>query len=107
MPTDIEIARAAKLEPIPKIAGTIGIPEEAFHPYGRWIAKIDPGFLAQGTAAKSQPKSKLILVTAITPTAAGEGKTTTTVGLVDGLRRDIGKRASPACASLRSGPVSA
>ncbi len=89
MRSDIEIARAAKLKPIAEIAGEIGIPEEALHPYGRWIAKIEPDFLRQ--AAEEREDGKLILVTAINPTPAGEGKTTTTVGLGDALNR-IGKR---------------
>src|SRR5271166_5838747 len=90
MRSDIEIARAAKLKPIAKIAGAIGVPEDALNPYGRWIAKIEPEFLRQ--AADDRPDGKLILVTAINPTPAGEGKTTTTVGLGDGLNR-IGKQA--------------
>ena len=89
MRSDIEIARAAKLKPIAEIAGAIGIPEEALHPYGRWIAKIDPDFLRK--AAEGRQDGKLILVTAISPTPAGEGKTTTTVGLGDALNR-IGKK---------------
>ncbi len=89
MRSDIEIARAAKLKPIAEIAGAIGIPEEALHPYGRWIAKIDPDFLRK--TAEERQDGKLILVTAISPTPAGEGKTTTTVGLGDALNR-IGKK---------------
>jgi formate--tetrahydrofolate ligase len=89
MPDDIEIARAAKLEPIAAIAARAGIPESALHQYGAHIAKVDPGFLAQSEAtlkpAGRQPK--LILVTAINPTPAGEGKTTTSIGLGDALRR--------------------
>ena len=90
MRSDIEIARAAKLKPIAEIAGTLGIPEDALHPYGRWIAKIEPDFLRK--AAQDRLDGKLVLVTAISPTPAGEGKTTTTVGLGDALNR-IGKRA--------------
>ena len=89
MRSDIEIARAAKLKPIPEIAGAIGIPEQALHLHGRWIAKIEPDFLRQ--AAEERQDGSLILVTAISPTPAGEGKTTTTVGLGDGLNR-IGKK---------------
>ena len=89
MRSDIEIARAAKLKPIAEIAGAIGVPEDALHPYGRWIAKIEPDFLRR--AADGRPDGKLILVTAISPTPAGEGKTTTTVGLGDALNR-IGRR---------------
>ena len=89
MLSDIEIARAAKLKPIVEIAARIGVPELALSPYGRSIAKLEPEFL-QGLA--DRPDGKLILVTAINPTPAGEGKTTTTVGLGDGLNR-IGKQA--------------
>ena len=89
MRSDIEIARAAKLKPIAEIAGAIGIPEEALHPHGRFIAKIEPDFLRR--AAEERRDGKLILVTAISPTPAGEGKTTTTVGLGDALNR-IGKK---------------
>ncbi len=90
MRSDIEIARAAKLRPIAEIAASIGVPEDALQPYGRWIAKIEPDFLRK--AADDRPDGKLILVTAISPTPAGEGKTTTTVGLGDALNR-IGKKA--------------
>lgn len=100
MPTDIEIARAATLLPIAAIAGKAGIPSEALNPYGKYIAKIDthaiPGFQAK-------PEGKLILVTAISPTPAGEGKTTTTVGLGDGLTR-IGRRAMIALREPSLGP---
>ena len=90
MRSDIEIARAAKLKPIAEVAGAVGIPEEALYPYGRWIAKIEPDFLRE--AAEERQDGKLILVTAISPTPAGEGKTTTTVGLGDALTRS-GKKA--------------
>lgn len=85
MLTDIEIARAAKLEPISAIARKAGIPDEALIPYGRVKAKIDCTALPA-----SERQGKLILVTAISPTPAGEGKTTTSVGLADALNR-IGK----------------
>ena len=88
--TDIEIARAAELAPIAEIGAKIGIPADALRVYGSDKAKIGHDFLA-GLAGR--PTGKLILVTAITPTPAGEGKTTTTVGLGDGLSR-IGKRAA-------------
>jgi formate--tetrahydrofolate ligase len=88
VPSDIEIARAASLRPIEEVAGRLGIPTEAVHHYGRYIAKLDTGFL-RGLGAAAD--GKLVLVTAISPTPAGEGKTTTTVGLGDGLSR-IGKR---------------
>jgi len=100
MPTDIEIARVATLQPIATIAAKAGIPSEALNPYGKYIAKIDtqaiPGF-------QTQADGKLILVTAISPTPAGEGKTTTTVGLGDGLSR-IGKRAMIALREPSLGP---
>ncbi len=89
MPTDIEIARAARLRPATDVARALGIPDDALHPYGRHIAKVDYDFI--DTLAE-RPSGKLILVTAISPTPAGEGKTTTTVGLGDGLNR-IGRKA--------------
>jgi formate--tetrahydrofolate ligase len=90
MASDIEIARAAKLQPIAAIADKLAIPAAMLTPYGRHIAKVDQAFI--GSLA-GRPDGKLILVTAISPTPAGEGKTTTTVGLGDGLNR-IGKRAA-------------
>ncbi len=101
MPTDIEIARATTPEPIAKVAERIGIPEDALIPYGRAIAKIDTKFV-EG-AGKSGKKGKLILVTAISPTPAGEGKTTTTVGLADALRQ-IGKKSATALREPALGP---
>jgi formate--tetrahydrofolate ligase len=89
MPTDIEISRAAKMRPIGEIAARLGIPDEAIEPYGRTKAKISLQWLAEKRKGK---QGKLILVTAINPTPAGEGKTTTSVGLTDGLAR-IGKKA--------------
>ncbi len=89
MPTDIEIARAARLRPATDVARDLGIPDDALHPYGRHIAKVDYGFI---DTLADRPSGKLILVTAISPTPAGEGKTTTTVGLGDGLNR-IGRKA--------------
>ncbi len=86
--SDIEIARAAQLRPIEEIAAQLDIPPEAIIPYGRDKAKITTDYLNH---ANGRPDGKLILVTAISPTPAGEGKTTTTVGLGDGLSR-IGKR---------------
>nr|WP_316655296.1 formate--tetrahydrofolate ligase [uncultured Gellertiella sp.] len=87
--SDIEIARAAKKKPIMEIGAKLGIPSEHLLPYGHDKAKISAEFIA---AQKSKKNGKLILVTAINPTPAGEGKTTTTVGLGDGLNR-IGKKA--------------
>lgn len=86
MPTDIEIARQATLKPITEVATKAGVPADALIPYGKYKAKIDRAALP-----KSDHKGKLILVTAINPTPAGEGKTTTSVGLSDALNR-IGKR---------------
>ena len=87
MKSDIEIARAARLKPIAEIATKIGAPESALRPFGRFIAKLEYYFLT----ASNGPDGKLILVTAISPTPAGEGKTTTTVGLGDALNR-IGRK---------------
>ncbi|WP_225772568.1 formate--tetrahydrofolate ligase [Inquilinus sp. Marseille-Q2685] len=87
-PSDIEIARAATLRPIAEVGAKLGIPSEALYPYGPHIAKLTPGFV---DGLGGRPDGKLILVTAITPTPAGEGKTTTTVGLGDGLNR-IGRK---------------
>jgi formate--tetrahydrofolate ligase len=88
--TDIEIARAAELQPIGQIAAKLGIPAEALCQYGPDKAKVRLDYL-QGLA--DRPGAKLVLVTAMTPTPAGEGKTTTTVGLGDALNR-IGRRAA-------------
>ena len=82
IPSDLEIARAATLRPIAEIAGRAGIPESALSPYGRYKAKIDLDFVV---AQRSRPEGALVLVTGISPTAAGEGKTTTTIGLADAL----------------------
>jgi formate--tetrahydrofolate ligase len=87
--SDIEIARAGKMQPIEKVAEKVGIAENHIFRYGPHKAKVDLHFIDQ---LKSRPDGKLVLVTAISPTPAGEGKTTTTVGLTDGLNR-IGKKA--------------
>lgn len=87
--SDIEIARAAKKKPIQEIGARIGIPTEHLLPYGHDKAKVSAEFIK---SVKGNKDGKLILVTAINPTPAGEGKTTTTVGLGDGLNR-IGKKA--------------
>ena len=87
--SDIEIARGASVAPIGEIAGKLGIPSEAISPYGQSKAKVSLDFVE---SLKDRADGKLILVTAITPTPAGEGKTTTSVGLTDGLNR-IGKQA--------------
>ena len=88
MPSDLEIARAARLRPIAEIAARIGAPDSALRPFGRFIAKLEYDFLR---SLANRPDGKLILVTAISPTPAGEGKTTTSVGLADGLSR-IGRK---------------
>ena len=88
--SDIEIARAAKMKPIAEIAARLDVPGDALEPYGRTKAKLSLDFV-KGLGGKKQ--GKLILVTAMTPTPAGEGKTTTTVGLGDALNR-IGKKAA-------------
>jgi formate--tetrahydrofolate ligase len=88
MQSDIEIARAARLKPIAEIAAKIGAPESALYPFGRYIAKLEYDFIH---SLGDRPDGKLILVTAINPTPAGEGKTTTTIGLGDALNR-IGKK---------------
>ena len=87
MMTDIEIAQSTQMKPIQEIAETAGVPEEYLEYYGRYKAKVDYKLLNEIQAEDG----KLILVTAITPTPAGEGKTTTSVGLADGLRK-IGKK---------------
>ena len=87
--SDIEIAQKAAIKPIQEIADKISIPQDALIPYGKTKAKIDLDYIS---TLKDKPDGKLILVTAITPTPAGEGKTTTSVGLTDGLNR-IGKKA--------------
>ena len=86
--SDIEIARAATLEPVTAIGAKLDIPEDALLPYGHTKAKLSYPFL---DSLRERPDGHLILVTAITPTPAGEGKTTTSVGLADGLNR-IGKQ---------------
>ena len=88
MQSDLDIARAATLEPIAAIAARAGIPADALEPYGKYKAKIGLDFIA---GQHGKPRGKLILVTGISPTPAGEGKTTTTVGLGDALNH-IGRR---------------
>ena len=99
--SDIEIAQAATLKPVLQMAQErLGIPPEALEPYGHYKAKIDLAWLHKQTG----PNGKLVLVTAISPTPAGEGKTTTTVGLGDALNR-IGKRTVIALREPSLGPV--
>lgn len=101
MMTDIEIAQQCRMHPIADIAATAGIDESYLEQYGRYKAKIDPQLLKDRA---ERPDGKLILVTAINPTPAGEGKTTTSVGLADGLRK-IGKNAVAALREPSLGPV--
>ena len=101
MMTDIEIAQQCRMRPIADIAATAGIDESYLEQYGRYKAKIDPQLLKDRA---ERPDGKLILVTAINPTPAGEGKTTTSVGLADGLRK-IGKNAVAALREPSLGPV--
>ncbi len=96
---DIQIAQAAKLKPITEIAEKAGIPEDALNTYGRYVAKVDPVKLRD-----LPQKGKLILVTAITPTTAGEGKTTVSISLADGLQA-IGKQSMLALREPSMGPV--
>ena len=98
--SDIEIAQEAKPLPITDIADACGMDGAYIEQYGRYKAKIDNRFLKE----TNRPDGKLVLVTAITPTPAGEGKTTTTVGLADGLRR-IGRNAVVALREPSMGPV--
>ena len=101
MLTDIQIAQSCRKEKITAIGEKLGIPEEYLELYGNYKAKVDYRLLKD---LKDKPDGKLILVTAITPTPAGEGKTTTTVGLADGLRK-IGKKSVVALREPSLGPV--
>ncbi len=98
--SDIEIAQGAAMRPITEIARTAHVDEKYIEQYGRYKAKIDPALLKE----TQRKDGRLVLVTAITPTPAGEGKTTTTIGLADGLRR-IGKDAVVALREPSLGPV--
>ncbi len=99
--TDLEIAQETKLEPIAKVAAKIGIPEEALEPYGKYKGKLSFDYIRE---LESRPEGKLILVTAINPTKAGEGKSTTTVGLGDALNV-LGKKTMMALREPSLGPV--
>ncbi|MDR3524081.1 MAG: formate--tetrahydrofolate ligase [Acetobacteraceae bacterium] len=100
MTTDLDIAHRVALRPIAEIAAIAGIPDEALEPYGRTKAKISASFIA---SLRDRPDGALVLVSGISPTPAGEGKTTTTVGLADALRL-IGKRAMIALREPSLGP---
>jgi formate--tetrahydrofolate ligase len=101
MPTALEIARHAKLKPIAEIAAEIGLAPGLLEPYGEHVAKID---LAAISALADQPRAKYVVVTAVTPTPFGEGKTTTTVGLGQAMHH-IGKRATIAIRQGSMGPT--
>ncbi len=100
VPPDIEIARRATMRPILEVGAELGIPAESLIPYGHTKAKIDFDFIA---SLRERSEGKLILVTGMTPTPAGEGKTTTSVGLCDGLAR-IGQKALTALREPSLGP---
>ena len=99
VPSDIEIAQAAKLRPIADVAAEIGLGPDEILPYGRYKAKITPEAIA-----KRSPKGRLVLVTGINPTPAGEGKSTVTVGLAQALRK-LGKKVVVAIREPSLGPV--
>ena len=99
--TDLEIARATPAEPIATVAARLGIPAEHLHPYGRDKAKVSLSYLA---GLPENPHARLVLVSAISPTPPGEGKTTTSIGLADGLRA-IGRDAMVCLREPSMGPV--
>ncbi len=99
--TDLEIARAATLDPIIEVAARAGIDEEHLEPYGRWVAKVAPSATA---ALADRPAARYIVVTAVTPTPLGEGKTTTAVGLAQGLAH-LGRTATLALRQPSMGPT--
>ncbi len=100
MMTDIEIAQSVEMRPITEIAKTAGVDDKYLEQYGKYKAKVDYSLLKES----KRENGKLILVTAITPTPAGEGKTTTTIGLADGMKR-IGKNVVVALREPSLGPV--
>ncbi len=101
VPSDLEIARSARLKPIVEIARSAGLDEEDLHLYGRYKAKVDLNVLPK---LSSRPSGKYVIVTAITPTPFGEGKTTTAIGIVQGLGR-LGKRAAVSLRQPSLGPT--
>lgn len=101
LPSNLEIARGAELKPIGDVAGDMGLGSDLLEPYGRDVMKVDLGAVE---ALGDRPKAKYVVVSAITPTPLGEGKTTTTVGLGQGLRQ-IGKRATVAVREASMGPA--
>ncbi len=98
--TDIEIAQMCKMKPITEIADKLAISDEYIEQYGKYKAKVDYNLLK----SSDRKNGKLVLVTAINPTAAGEGKTTTTIGLADGLST-LGKKCAVALREPSLGPV--
>src|SRR5512137_2464747 len=101
MPSDIEIAQKAKMLRVTEVAAKLGIPEDQLEPYGHYKAKVHLNYIE---TLKDRPDGKLVLVSAISPTPAGEGKTTTAVGLGDALNR-IGKKAVICLREPSLGPV--
>ena len=99
--TDIEIAQETVMQPITEVAKTAGVDEKYLEQYGKYKAKVDYQILKD---MADKPNGKLVLVTAINPTPAGEGKTTTTVGLADGMRK-LGKNVMVALREPSLGPV--
>src|SRR6266508_1838868 len=100
-PTDLEIARKARLLPMPQIAARMGIGEHLLEPYGHDVAKIKLDAIEE---LSDRPRAKYVVVSAITPTPLGEGKTTTTVGLGDSLGH-IGRKATVAILQPSMGPT--
>ena len=100
MKTDVEIAQAAQMKPISQVAAELGLGEDDLELYGKYKAKVS---LAVWDRLKDRPNGKLILVSAINPTPAGEGKTTNTVGIGDALRR-LGKKVVIALREPSLGP---
>ena len=100
MKSDLDIAQEAELKPIENIANSLGIPKDALNNYGQFIAKVDASKLQKNASANA----KLILITAMSPTPAGEGKTTTTIGLADAIN-SLGKKAIVCVREPSLGPV--
>ena len=100
-PTDLEIAKAATLRPLTDIAAEMGIGQHLVTPYGRHTAKIELDAIHE---LADRPKAKYVVVSAVTPTPLGEGKTTTTVGLGQAMRR-TGRRATVALRQPSMGPT--
>jgi formate--tetrahydrofolate ligase len=100
-PTDLDIARAAVMQPIEEVAARAGITAEHLDPYGRHVAKVS---LAAASALVDRPPAKYVLVTAVTPTPLGEGKTTTAVGLAQAFGY-LGRRATLALRQPSMGPT--